>query len=144
MPRILIPLRPILGVLQPGLEFETLLMPMEAIDTPELINMVATTIDDRPSCFKFPRGNSMGVPPLANNKGFLIKDFVLTWQAVKEEKDGSEGSLEWAKKAKTEPDPVCGYGNANRVETVLCFLLLQKPLSRPLILVLRCEDIEYV
>ncbi|GKB87590.1 hypothetical protein Tco_0959862 [Tanacetum coccineum] len=47
----------------------------------------------------------------------MEKDFVLTWQAVKEEKDGSEGSLEWAKKAKTEPDPVCGYGNANRVET---------------------------
>ncbi|GJU32193.1 hypothetical protein Tco_1175782 [Tanacetum coccineum] len=58
-------------------------------------------------------------------------------KSVKEEKDGSEGSLEWPKKAKTEPHPVCGYGNVNRVETALCFLLLQKPLSRPIILVLR-------
>nr|GEX79081.1 1-deoxy-D-xylulose-5-phosphate synthase [Tanacetum cinerariifolium] len=41
--------------------------------TSELINMVATAIDNRPSCFKFPRGNGMGVPPLADNKGFLIK-----------------------------------------------------------------------
>ncbi|GKC19458.1 hypothetical protein Tco_1021608, partial [Tanacetum coccineum] len=36
--------------------------------------MVATTatIYDRPSCFGFPRGNGMGVPPPANNKGVVV------------------------------------------------------------------------
>nr|GEW63306.1 1-deoxy-D-xylulose-5-phosphate synthase 1 [Tanacetum cinerariifolium] len=40
---------------------------MAPSDEAELINMVATAaaIDDMPSCFRFPRGNGMSVPPPA-------------------------------------------------------------------------------
>nr|GEV17238.1 hypothetical protein [Tanacetum cinerariifolium] len=30
-------------------------------------------IDDMPSCFRFSRGSDTGVPPPANNKGYVIK-----------------------------------------------------------------------
>ncbi|GJR91552.1 probable 1-deoxy-D-xylulose-5-phosphate synthase 2, chloroplastic [Tanacetum coccineum] len=48
---------------------------MAPSDEAELINMVATaaTIDDMPSCFRFLRGNGMGVPPLAKTKEFLSR-----------------------------------------------------------------------
>nr|GEW39004.1 mitogen-activated protein kinase homolog MMK2 [Tanacetum cinerariifolium] len=48
---------------------------MAPSDEAELINMVAmaAAIDDMPSCFKFPRGNVMSVPPPANNKGVPIE-----------------------------------------------------------------------
>lgn len=41
----------------------------------ELMHMVATSaaIDDRPSCFRFPRGNGVGVPLPPNNKGTPLK-----------------------------------------------------------------------
>lgn len=44
---------------------------MAPSDEAELMHMVATavTIDDRPSCFRFPRGNGVGVPLPPNNKG---------------------------------------------------------------------------
>uniref|UniRef100_A0A0C9QTZ0 1-deoxy-D-xylulose-5-phosphate synthase n=1 Tax=Wollemia nobilis TaxID=56998 RepID=A0A0C9QTZ0_9CONI len=44
---------------------------MAPSDEAELIHMVATAaaIDDRPSCFRFPRGNGIGVPLPPNNKG---------------------------------------------------------------------------
>lgn len=48
---------------------------MAPSDEAELINMVATAaaIDDRPSCFRFPRGNGIGVPLPPNNKGVPIE-----------------------------------------------------------------------
>ncbi|CAI9111423.1 OLC1v1011646C3 [Oldenlandia corymbosa var. corymbosa] len=48
---------------------------MAPADEAELMHMVATaaTIDDRPSCFRFPRGNGVGVPLPANNKGTPIE-----------------------------------------------------------------------
>ncbi|GKD70094.1 probable 1-deoxy-D-xylulose-5-phosphate synthase 2, chloroplastic, partial [Tanacetum coccineum] len=51
----------------------------------ELINMVAmaAAIDDRPICFIFPRGNGMGVPPPASNKGFLIKGEMKRWRNLR-------------------------------------------------------------
>ncbi|XP_058067889.1 probable 1-deoxy-D-xylulose-5-phosphate synthase 2, chloroplastic [Magnolia sinica] len=44
---------------------------MAPSDETELMNMVATAvaIDDRPSCFRFPRGNGIGSLPPPNNKG---------------------------------------------------------------------------
>ncbi|KAM4117617.1 hypothetical protein ACB094_02G138400 [Castanea mollissima] len=44
---------------------------MAPCDEAELMHMVATAavIDDRPSCFKFPRGNGIGAVLLLNNKG---------------------------------------------------------------------------
>ncbi|KAG0608383.1 hypothetical protein M758_8G101800 [Ceratodon purpureus] len=44
---------------------------MAAADEAELIHMVATSaaIEDRPSCFRFPRGNGLGVPLPLNFKG---------------------------------------------------------------------------
>lgn len=44
---------------------------MAPSDEAELINMVATAaaIDDRPSCFRFPRGNGVGAVLPPNNKG---------------------------------------------------------------------------
>ncbi|KAG9455999.1 hypothetical protein H6P81_000507 [Aristolochia fimbriata] len=44
---------------------------MAAADEAELMNMVATAaaIDDRPSCFRYPRGNGIGSPLPLNNKG---------------------------------------------------------------------------
>ena len=48
---------------------------MAPADEAELIHMVATAaaIDDRPSCFRFPRGNGVGVPLPHNNKGTPIE-----------------------------------------------------------------------
>nr|XP_043607239.1 probable 1-deoxy-D-xylulose-5-phosphate synthase 2, chloroplastic [Erigeron canadensis] len=48
---------------------------MAPADEAELMNMVATAaaIDDRPSCFRFPRGNGIGVPLPPNNKGVAIE-----------------------------------------------------------------------
>jgi 1-deoxy-D-xylulose-5-phosphate synthase len=45
----------------------------------ELINMVATAtaIDDRPSCFRFPRGNGIGVDLAAEGIGKDLKGTVL-------------------------------------------------------------------
>lgn len=44
---------------------------MAPSDEAELMHMVATAaaIDDRPSCFRFPRGNGIGSLLPANNKG---------------------------------------------------------------------------
>ncbi|KAL6959528.1 1-deoxy-D-xylulose-5-phosphate synthase [Sarracenia purpurea var. burkii] len=44
---------------------------MAPSDEAELMHMVATAaaIDDRPSCFRFPRGNGIGAPLPPNNKG---------------------------------------------------------------------------
>lgn len=44
---------------------------MAPSDEAELMNMVATAaaIDDRPSCFRFPRGNGIGANLPLNNKG---------------------------------------------------------------------------
>jgi len=44
---------------------------MAPSDEAELMHMVATaaTIDDRPSCFRFPRGNGIGATLPLNNKG---------------------------------------------------------------------------
>ncbi|WCJ42409.1 1-deoxy-D-xylulose 5-phosphate synthase 1 [Euphorbia peplus] len=44
---------------------------MAPSDEAELMHMVATAaaIDDRPSCFRYPRGNGIGVPLPLNNKG---------------------------------------------------------------------------
>ncbi|XP_042392682.1 probable 1-deoxy-D-xylulose-5-phosphate synthase 2, chloroplastic isoform X1 [Zingiber officinale] len=44
---------------------------MAPSDEAELMHMVATAaaIDDRPSCFRFPRGNGVGVPLPEGNKG---------------------------------------------------------------------------
>lgn len=44
---------------------------MAPSDEAELMHMVATAaiIDDRPCCFRFPRGNGVGVPLPPNNKG---------------------------------------------------------------------------
>ncbi|KAG2316047.1 hypothetical protein Bca4012_066890 [Brassica carinata] len=44
---------------------------MAPSDEAELFNMVATAaaIDDRPSCFRYPRGNGVGVPLPPGNKG---------------------------------------------------------------------------
>lgn len=44
---------------------------MAPADEAELMHMVATaaTIDDRPSCLRYPRGNGIGVPLPPNNKG---------------------------------------------------------------------------
>ncbi|KAK9096848.1 hypothetical protein Sjap_022345 [Stephania japonica] len=44
---------------------------MAPSDEAELMHMVATAaaIDDRPSCFRFPRGNGVGVPLPLHNKG---------------------------------------------------------------------------
>nr|QGZ06735.1 DXS2B [Thuja plicata] len=48
---------------------------MAPCDEAELIHMVATAvaIDDRPSCFRFPRGNGIGVPLPLNYKGTPIE-----------------------------------------------------------------------
>lgn len=44
---------------------------MAPSDEAELMHMVATAavIDDRPSCFRFPRGNGIGAVLPPNNKG---------------------------------------------------------------------------
>jgi 1-deoxy-D-xylulose-5-phosphate synthase len=48
---------------------------MAPSDEAELMHMVATAaaIDDRPSCFRFPRGNGIGAVLPANNKGIPIE-----------------------------------------------------------------------
>nr|UIB01903.1 1-deoxy-D-xylulose-5-phosphate synthase 2 [Pinus massoniana] len=48
---------------------------MAPSDEAELMHMVATSaaIDDRPSCFRFPRGNGVGVLLPPNNKGTPLK-----------------------------------------------------------------------
>lgn len=48
---------------------------MAPSDEAELMHMVATAaaIDDRPSCFRFPRGNGIGVALPPNNKGTPIE-----------------------------------------------------------------------
>nr|GEX13200.1 probable 1-deoxy-D-xylulose-5-phosphate synthase 2, chloroplastic [Tanacetum cinerariifolium] len=51
---------------------------MAPSDEAKLINMVATAaaIDDMPSCFGFPIGNDMSVPPPANNIGVPIEEYI--------------------------------------------------------------------
>lgn len=48
---------------------------MAPSDEAELFNMVATAaaIDDRPSCFRYPRGNGIGVPLPPGNKGVPLE-----------------------------------------------------------------------
>jgi len=48
---------------------------MAPSDEAELVHMVATAaaIDDRPSCFRFPRGNGVGVDLPLDNKGTPIE-----------------------------------------------------------------------
>ncbi|KAI6699478.1 hypothetical protein NL676_013802 [Syzygium grande] len=48
---------------------------MAPSDEAELMHMVATaaSIDDRPSCFRFPRGNGVGVTLPPNNKGIPLE-----------------------------------------------------------------------
>ncbi|EEF29996.1 probable 1-deoxy-D-xylulose-5-phosphate synthase 2, chloroplastic [Ricinus communis] len=48
---------------------------MAPSDEAELMHMVATAaaIDDRPSCFRFPRGNGIGVALPPNNKGTTLE-----------------------------------------------------------------------
>ncbi|XP_073104314.1 1-deoxy-D-xylulose-5-phosphate synthase, chloroplastic isoform X1 [Elaeis guineensis] len=48
---------------------------MAPSDEAELFHMVATAaaIDDRPSCFRYPRGNGVGVPLPAGNKGVPLE-----------------------------------------------------------------------
>lgn len=48
---------------------------MAPSDEAELMHMVATAaaIDDRPSCFRFPRGNGIGAVLPLNNKGIPIE-----------------------------------------------------------------------
>jgi len=48
---------------------------MAPSDEAELFHMVATAavIDDRPSCFRYPRGNGIGVQLPANNKGIPME-----------------------------------------------------------------------
>ncbi|XP_030496468.1 probable 1-deoxy-D-xylulose-5-phosphate synthase 2, chloroplastic [Cannabis sativa] len=48
---------------------------MAPSDEAELMHMVATAtaIDDRPSCFRFPRGNGIGAKLPANNKGTILE-----------------------------------------------------------------------
>ncbi|XP_065874601.1 probable 1-deoxy-D-xylulose-5-phosphate synthase 2, chloroplastic [Euphorbia lathyris] len=48
---------------------------MAPSDEAELMHMVATAaaIDDRPSCFRFPRGNGIGVPLPPNYKGTALE-----------------------------------------------------------------------
>lgn len=48
---------------------------MAPSDEAELVHMVATSaaIDDRPSCFRFPRGNGIGVPLPRNYKGVPLE-----------------------------------------------------------------------
>jgi 1-deoxy-D-xylulose-5-phosphate synthase len=48
---------------------------MAPSDEAELLHMVATSaaIDDRPSCFRFPRGNGIGVPIPKNFKGVPLE-----------------------------------------------------------------------
>ncbi|KAJ8457907.1 hypothetical protein OPV22_030833 [Ensete ventricosum] len=48
---------------------------MAPSDEAELFHMVATAaaIDDRPSCFRFPRGNGIGVPLPRGNKGIPLE-----------------------------------------------------------------------
>lgn len=51
---------------------------MAPADEAELFHMVATAaqIDDQPSCFRYPRGNGIGVQLPANNKGIPIEVFI--------------------------------------------------------------------
>ncbi|GKD95153.1 1-deoxy-D-xylulose-5-phosphate synthase 1, partial [Tanacetum coccineum] len=53
---------------------------MAPSDEAKLINMVATTatIDDKPRCFRFPRGNGIGVPLPPNNKVVPIENYRFT------------------------------------------------------------------
>lgn len=48
---------------------------MAPSDEAELFNMVATAaaIDDRPSCFRYPRGNGIGVQLPQGNKGIPLE-----------------------------------------------------------------------
>lgn len=48
---------------------------MAPSDEAELMHMVATAaaIDDRPSCFRFPRGNGVGAVLPPNNKGIPLE-----------------------------------------------------------------------
>ncbi|CAM6014574.1 unnamed protein product [Sphagnum balticum] len=48
---------------------------MAPADEAELFHMVATaaSIDDRPSCFRYPRGNGIGVPLPTGNKGIPLQ-----------------------------------------------------------------------
>ncbi|KAF0914895.1 hypothetical protein E2562_032811 [Oryza meyeriana var. granulata] len=48
---------------------------MAPSDEAELCHMVATAtaIDDRPSCFRYPRGNDIGVPLPPNYKGVPLE-----------------------------------------------------------------------
>jgi 1-deoxy-D-xylulose-5-phosphate synthase len=48
---------------------------MAPSDEAELFHMVATAaaIDDRPSCFRYPRGNGVGVQLPPENKGIPLE-----------------------------------------------------------------------
>ncbi|GFS38822.1 deoxyxylulose-5-phosphate synthase [Actinidia rufa] len=57
---------------------------MAPSDEAELMHMVATAaaIDDRPSCFRFPRGNGIGAVLPPNNKGIPIESSYLGYGSI--------------------------------------------------------------
>lgn len=58
---------------------------MAPADEAELFHMVATAaaIDDRPSCFRYPRGNGVGVPLPPGNKGTPLEVSCLFYEKNK-------------------------------------------------------------
>lgn len=58
---------------------------MAPSDEAELMHMVATAaaIDDRPSCFRFPRGNGVGAVLPHNNKGTPLEVSITTLSMTK-------------------------------------------------------------
>lgn len=59
---------------------------MAPSDEAELMHMVATAaaIDDRPSCFRFPRGNGTGAILPPNNKGTPLEVSIYYFKVLKE------------------------------------------------------------
>ena len=60
---------------------------MASSDEAELMHMVATAavIDDRPSCFRFPRGNGIGAVLPFNNKGTPLEVSLINHLTYKRE-----------------------------------------------------------
>lgn len=68
---------------------------MAPSDEAELMNMVATAaaIDDRPSCFRFPRGNGIGAVLPLNNKGTPLEVSILNFQIFKRKENITENVM---------------------------------------------------
>jgi len=101
---------------------------MAPSDEAELMNMVATAaaIDDRPSCFRFPRGNGIGADLPLNNKGTPLEVISILCMALisRLKVCPVSNTCQWSTPAHTVTLNHFYFSKLLRVSTCLCVSII--------------------